>query len=235
MASQGRLVFVVSVILTIAIYSVPALRVAVWPLVLLSTLAHELGHGLTALVTGGEFHSFKLWADGSGVASSAGSGGRLQDAAISAGGLVGPAIAAALCLRLGSTPRGARGALGFLGVALLVMTVLLVRNGFGLFFVGGVGALAVLVAAWAPPGVVQGTLVFASVQLGLSVFSRADYLFTPVARTSAGDMPSDVAQISEALFLPYWFWGAVCALFSVACLVGGMTAFLRATRASAGD
>lgn len=222
--------FVVSVVLTITIYSVPALRAVAWPLVLLSTLAHELGHGLTALFTGGEFRSFNLWADGSGVAVFAGSGGRLQNAAVSAGGLVGPAIAAALCLWLGSTPRGARGALGFLGVALLVMTVALVRNGFGLLFVGAVGATALFVALRAPPPVVQGTLVFASVQLGLSVFSRADYLFTPVARTSAGDMPSDVAQIAEALFLPYWFWGGLCALFSIACLAGGMTAFLRATR-----
>jgi len=38
-------------------------------------------------------------------------------------------------------------------------------------------------------------------------------------------MPSDVAQMAENLFLPYWFWGAVCGLFAVAVLVLGLRAF----------
>lgn len=234
MGTHARLVFVVSVIVTIAIYTVPQLRVVAWPLVLLSTLAHELGHGLTAVVAGGDFESMRMWSDGSGVAAWRGGGGRLQQAAVAAGGLLGPAIAAAFCLVFGSTARGARVALAVLGASLLAITLLLVRNGFGLVFVGGTGALALAIAMWAQPALVQAVLVFASVQLGLAVFSRADYLFTAVAQTSAGEMPSDVAQIAQALLLPYWFWGAVCAIFSLACLVGGMTAFLRATANRAG-
>jgi hypothetical protein len=35
-------------------------------------------------------------------------------------------------------------------------------------------------------------------------------------------MPSDVAQIAEALWLPYWFWGGLLAVVSVAVLVGGL-------------
>lgn len=213
-----------------ALYSIPQARVIAYPLVLLSTLAHELGHGLTALAVGGSFEKLQMWADGSGVAHWAGSGSRVQRALVAAGGLVGPAIASAVCLLLGAKPRGARACLAALGIAMIVVTAVFVRNPFGLAFVGGLGLLATAVAIRAPVGVAQGVLVFAAVQLALAVFSRADYLFTPVAITSAGEMPSDVAMIADALFLPYWFWGGLCALVSIAALVGGMTAFLTATR-----
>jgi membrane-associated phospholipid phosphatase len=68
--------------------------------------------------------------------------------------------------------------------------------------------------------------VFLAVQLALSVFSRGDYLFTDVARTGEGTFPSDVANMSSALFLPYWFWGALCGAFSVAVLALGLRAYL---------
>jgi hypothetical protein len=73
----------------------------------------------------------------------------------------------------------------------------------------------------------QLALVFLAVQLSLSVYSRGDYLFTDVARMSGGDMPSDVANMASALFLPYWFWGALCGALSVVVLCVGATLFLR--------
>lgn len=232
MSNRARLVFLISVVVTAALYAIPQARPVAYPLILLSTLAHELGHGLTAMITGGSFKTLQLYADGSGVAMVSGTGGRLQGALVSAGGLVGPAIAAALCLLVGSRPRGARACLVVLGVALVAITAIWVRNPFGLVFTGILGLAALGIAIRAPVGVAQSALVFAAVQLGLAVFSRADYLFTPVAHTAAGDMPSDVAAIANALFLPYWFWGGVCALVSLLALMGGMTGFLRATRQS---
>ena len=231
-ANHARLVFALSVVVTVIVFALPAPwgpRIA-YPLMLLSTLAHELGHGLTAIAVGGDFESMQMWADGSGVAAWRGGGGAFSQAAVAAGGLVGPALAAMACLILGSGPRGARVCLGALGLLLLVVTIVLVDNLFGRVFIGAIGLFAFAVALRAPGPLVQGTLVFAAVQLALSVYSRGDYLFTPTAETAAGPMPSDVAQIAEALLLPYWFWGGACAVFSVVALFAGMTAFLRATR-----
>ena len=45
-----------------------------YPILLLSTVAHEMGHGLTAMFVGLEFDSFRLYADGSGVAMLTGPG-----------------------------------------------------------------------------------------------------------------------------------------------------------------
>lgn len=78
-----------------------------------------------------------------------------------------------------------------------------------------------------PPWVPQLWLLFTAVQLALSVFSRGDYLFTATARTGRGALPSDAAQLADALIGPYWFWGGVCGLLSVAALLFGVVTFFR--------
>lgn len=223
----------VAVAVTALLYVIPYGRFVAWPLLLLSTLAHEMGHGVAAVLAGGDFQQFEMWANGSGVAQHAGSYGRLGIAFISAGGLVGPAVAAALLFALARRPTAARGALYGLGGALLLADVLVVRNLFGLFFVGALGALLILAARSLAPGRAQDVLVFVAVQLALSVYSRGDYLFVEQAMTTAGAMPSDVAQMAQALLLPYWFWGVVCGAFSVAVLVLGLWLYLRKRRVSA--
>ena len=66
-----------SVVLTAVLYAIPFGRTIAWPLVLISTLAHELGHGLAAAVLGGHFYSLRLYADASGVALWGGPFGRV--------------------------------------------------------------------------------------------------------------------------------------------------------------
>ena len=87
-------------------------------LVLLSTLAHELGHGIAALLVGGGFESFVLYADGSGAAMTR----AIMD------GLRTRSLARAACgwprrerlLHRGSARQGRKGALLFIGCALVV-------------------------------------------------------------------------------------------------------------------
>ena len=216
---------------TLALPHIPGGRWAWWPLMLLSTLVHELGHGLAAVFVGGDFVSLRMFADGSGVATTAHSGGRTAGAIIAGGGLVGPAIVACGLFFLARTERRARVAMGLLAGVLLLATVLVVRNLFGVAFVLGISGLLVAITCFGSAWLARFGLVFLAVQLSLSVFSRGDYLFTPVARTGAGTMPSDVAQIADALLLPYWVWGGLCGLISVAVLVLGMWLYLRPMQA----
>ena len=68
---------------------------------------------------------------------------------------------------------------------------------------------------------------FLSTQLALSVFSRADYLFTPTAELGAGRaMTSDVGQLEELLWLPYWLWGGLIGLASLLILYWGVQSAL---------
>jgi hypothetical protein len=83
------------------------------------------------------------------------------------------------------------------------------------------------VVPWRAPRLSQGFVVFLAVQLALSVYSRSDYLFTRTAVSSAGTGQSDVAVMAAALFLPYWFWGALCGALSLVLLYAGGKAFFR--------
>lgn len=224
---QARTALIGSALATAALYTIPFGAYLAYPLLLLSTLAHELGHGLTAVVLGGEFREFYLWPDGSGVARHLGPSGHVSEALVSAGGLVGPAIVAALGFVLARREKVARAGLGILGLGCLLADLLVVRNGFGLWYVGIVGAALLGLGVRARASLAQGALVFVAVQLALSVFSRSDYLFTDTAVTSGGVMPSDTAQIARALGGSYWMWGAACGLFSVLVLVLGLWLFLR--------
>jgi hypothetical protein len=227
---QARTALVVSIALTIALYWLPLGTRLAYPLVLLSTLAHELGHGFAALLVGCDFDAFVLYSDGSGAAMTSGTPGRFASAFISAGGLVGPAIAAAGCFIVGRHGRMSRSALVLIGVLLVVALIMVIRNFFGWFFVGSVAGICLWSGARARLDTCQVVVLFVGVQLALSVFSRSDYLFTSVARTALGNQPSDVAQIANALFLPYWFWGLACGGFSLLVLFLGLQTFLRATR-----
>lgn len=223
---RARLVLIASVVVTILLYTVPYGHVLAYPLLLLSTLAHELGHGVAALLSGGSFVRFHMWADGSGMAVTATTAGWKQ-AFVAFGGLVGPAVVAALAFVVGRSDRGARRALLVIAVVLLLALVLVVRGSFAVLFVAVVTLVCWLVGRRGPAEAAQLVLIFFAVQLALSVFSRVDYLFTPTARTAEGDLPSDVGQIAAALPLPYWFWGMVCALVSVASLVLGIRVYWR--------
>jgi hypothetical protein len=225
----ARAVFIVSVLVTAALYTLPELRPVAYPLTLLSTLAHEMGHGLAALLVGGNFVSFEMYSDASGVSYTAGVTSPMGRAAVAAGGLVGPALAAAAAFMAGKRPGSARFFLGLLCFALLAALLLVVRNVFGGFFVGGLAFVLGWVVFKAGPHAAQMVLLFLGTQLGLSVYSRSDYLFTPVAQTNAGRMPSDVSEMASVLVLPYWFWGIVCGAVSAGALYIGARALWKSS------
>jgi hypothetical protein len=218
-----------SVVVTLLVYYIPYGLVVGLPLLWLSTFVHELGHGFTAAALGGHFDKFVMHADGSGATSWSASGffGPVRQALVAAGGLVGPAVGAAIGFVIARKPKASQMTLLFSVFALAGIAVLVVRNPLGWAFVAGLALVLGLLATRKDPHVAQLGLVFLSTQLAMAVFSRGDYLFTEYAQTADGRMPSDVAQMSEALLLPYWFWGGLCGLFSVAVLGLGLWVFLR--------
>jgi hypothetical protein len=136
-------------------------------------------------------------------------------------------VAAAFMLLMARRPQRARWTLAGFGFALVLAEVLVVRNGFGVGFVAVVAAACLAIAFLAGDGFNQLALVFLAVQLALSVWSRGDYLFVEGGYVNGQLMASDTKQMEIALGAPYWFWGGLCALFSVAVLVLGGWSFLR--------
>ena len=203
---------------------VPAIGVLGRVLILFSTLTHELGHGLMAMLVGGDFNKLVINWDGSGVTSWAGQPSRITRGLVSAGGLIGPSIAAAI---LFWSARGSDAKLNWctrvFGLGLFLAGVLTARSVWALVFTVGLGLVLLAITGRISRAKLEALVVFISVQLGLSVFTRSDYLFT---ETAGIGRPSDVAKMADALFLPYWFWGAVCGLFSIFVLFWGCRCYI---------
>ncbi len=211
---------------TLALYFIPYGYLLAYPLLLISTVAHELGHGLTAILLGGHFSTLEMWQNGAGQASFSLAPSRLARALAAAGGLIGPAVVAALAFVCARQEKASRWCLTGLGLILVVTFLTVVKGLFAYFFIGLLAAALLTLGLKVPARWSQPALVFLAVQLSLSVFSRADYLFTD----RAGDKLSDVAAMAEALWLPYWLWGALCGLFSIAVLAGGCWLYLKDER-----
>jgi len=117
------------------------------------------------------------------------------------------------------------------GAFMALSLVLWTRTPFGWGFGAVVAALSLLIAIGARPAHAQAVLVFLGVQLALSVYTGGGYLFTQYVTIQNGQYtPSDTQQMSQALFLPYWFWGIACAAFSALVLLGGLWLYVRPRR-----
>jgi hypothetical protein len=216
-------VLVGAVLATLILFVLPGNGLIGRPLMWLSTLVHELGHGITAWLTGGEFESFDMWLNGSGLAHCR----SRHHALVCAGGLLGPAIIAAIGFVLARRARVAQVGLLVAAAVLLILTVLLAGTWLAWVYMPAVAAVLIFVAARKDPEPAQVATVFLSTQMALSVFSRGDYLFVKEATTGAGTFPSDVANMARELGGTYWMWGAIVGLFSVLVLVGGLWLFTR--------
>lgn len=112
----------------------------------LVTMAHEGGHALVAVLTGGEVHAVGVYADGTGETLYAGGGGIL----VTAAGYVGPS-AVGLAGALGLA-RARPEAVLWGAVALLVLLMVVTGNWFGRLAVGTTAAGLAWVALRAPEG-----------------------------------------------------------------------------------
>lgn len=231
---QAQLTLWSAAALTLLLYFlpwfIPGAGLLALPLMWLSTLCHELGHGLMALALGGQFESLALHINGSGVAYHRGAFGDVERALIAAAGPMGPPLTALGLFAAARRPGSAHRALWLLGGLFALALLLWVRNLFGLLFVGAL-SVAVLLLAWRGGAwLAQIAAAFIALQMSLSSFSSADYLFSAGAATSSGSLPSDTTQIAMALGLTYWIWGALLALVSLAVLWLGIKIFVAAAR-----
>ena len=224
--SSYQIAFWLAVAITLAAWFVPYGQWAIYPFSMLATWAHEMGHGLTALLVGGSFSKLEIMPNLSGLAYT-GTGGRVARAAVSAGGLVGAPIFGAVIIALGPRRRLSRIILAAMTLLLALSLLLWVRNLFGALMVAA-WAVTLGLATWKLPRRGRFFLVqLLGIQLTLSALKGWRYLFTDAAVINGRSMPSDVSAISDALLLPYWFWGGLLTLFNLALLAGAYWIALR--------
>jgi hypothetical protein len=90
-----------------------------YPFRLLLTIVHELGHGLAALLTGGEFISFVVYPNGAGLATTTG-GWRIV---VIPAGYLGVAVFGAMLILLGRSHRWARVVMAIIGGLMALLSL----------------------------------------------------------------------------------------------------------------
>ena len=152
----------VVVILVAAVLSIPR---ATWQWFgLFTTLVHELGHAVAAILTGRFVHGIRIRRNHSGDAMSSGSG-----AAVLSGVMGYPAPAVVGALQVWAVFEGYAAIALFVGGVVLVLTILVIRNLFGVLVVLVSAGVAALLWFYATPEV-QG---YALLVLGVALLVGA--------------------------------------------------------------
>ena len=220
--SRGALALAAATMLVFKMF-VPFGREILYPLTLMATWVHEMGHGLSALVMGGRFDSLQIFADASGLAWSTSQSG-WREAVHSAGGLMAPPIVGAVVLAVSRGPRRARIVLSVLALAMIASLPIWVRTLVGWI---AIPIVALVVGAFAWVGGERERMVmaqFIGLALASDTVTRIDYLFVSSAEIAGERRPSDIARVADALGGPRLAWGALLAAFSLACVAIGMRA-----------
>jgi len=218
-------------IATVVLWQFPWGNYILYPFSILATWFHEMGHGVTALLLGGDFRQLQLFPDGSGVATHSGSlfFGRIGRALVAAGGPIGPAIAGSAFILSSRRYKTVHYCLMGLGCALMISVLLWVRSLFGIFAISLWG-LTLLVMAFRAPHWLQGwTIQFLGVQAAISTYQQRGYLFMNQAVIGGRPIVSDTGQIAQQLFLPHWFWAGLIILLSVLLLAQSLRLAYRET------
>lgn len=194
-------------------------RFLLYPLSFLSTWAHEMGHALATVISGGQVERVDLYANLGGKVRSK-RPRTLWAAFLSPTlGLLGPSVAGAVIIVGGTHPRGVEWVLEGLGALIVVTAVLWVRNPFGLLFSvvigGGVLYLSTLPGRWATFWLIQAL----GIRLAVESLSDFRYLF---AKEAGENQPSDTQQLAQHFLIPHWVWGILIGSLSVCILTGSL-------------
>ncbi len=193
----------------------------VYPLKVLVVLLHEISHGLAAVLTGGSIDRIEVNSDGSGVCYTLG-GSRFVT--LSAGYL-GSMGLGALILVGASRSRSDRPLAAGVGVVLVAITLLFVRNAFGFAFGLAFGA-ALAAAAWKLPARVADTAL-KIIGLTSCLYAILDIKSDILDRPGIG---SDADMLAEYTRIPTLVWGALWILAALAAAGLALRAAARGER-----
>ena len=204
-------------IATIIIWNVPGGYYILYPFTILGTWFHEMGHGLSVLLLGGEFHYLDIYSNGSGLAVHSGSLylGNFGRAFVAGGGPFGPTIAGSLFIAASKKEKISVYLLPSLGIILLLSVLYYVRSVFGILIISLFGIIILYISFMTDIKWKLLTLQLLGVQACLSVYMNIGYLYSKGASIGGNQYVSDTGVMENALLLPYWFWGIIIIIFSI--------------------
>ncbi len=189
------------------------------PFRMLATWAHELGHGLGAIISGGRFEKMILTPQFSGL-THAFTGSKWQQIIVLFGGLLGPAIAGAVMLILVRRLGQSRLALFLLAGALLATLVFWAGDNFTRVIVFGFGLIITLIAVKAWPLIRSLSAHIIALAFCLNAVGDFNYFFMSTANVGVYSGKSDTSALAEIIGGPHLFWALVPSVLSILILYG---------------
>lgn len=210
-------IFIIAFIV-FAIWQSPSLGIIRYPFILLGTWFHEMGHGITSLILGGNFKLLKIFDNGGGVAHVSYTNKilplHITGALISAGGLLGPCIMGALLIISASNNKATLWMLRLLILSIIVSVIIWVRSATGIAVLTGIAIILASILYIKNIKLTTWTVLFLGLQSTLSTYLQLDYLFTSSFIRDGTTKISDTQSIANNLFGTYWFWAIVIIFFS---------------------
>ena len=190
-----------------------------WPLYpfkLLVVLMHESGHAFATLLVGGSVDRISISPDEGGVTFSRYAPGFLREIVISSAGYVGSTVSGCVLLWTAARSRDGRWPVVALATWTSAVTLLWVRDGFTLLFVGGCTLALLLVAKFGAPLLRRGLLVFlATFACSYALYDIKDDLLHFASRSGQ----SDADALAHATLVPAIVWAVAWGALSIVLVV----------------
>jgi len=202
-----------------------------YPFRLLGTWFHEMGHGLTAILVGGEFKYLEIYQNGGGVAYSTVTNRFFSistaRALTAAGGLLGPAIAGAILIISAKSTKYASILLKALTGVIILSLLLWIRSTWGIIILTAFAVGFIIIMFLKNKKIETITVLFLGLQCVLSTFLQFNYLFTKQFERHGVIMTSDTENIAANSFGTYWMWGLIIFIISGVLLWKSIRFYLR--------
>ena len=214
---RALLIACIAGVIVFVLWNIPQVSQAIlYPFHLFVTYIHEAGHGTMALLTGGRFLGFEIFANGAGQALTAG-GSRLL---ILPAGYLGAALFGAMLFYITNTGRYSRSISISLGIGLLIFSIIFGRFSITALVVGVAFAAVLIVIGWKASRDIN--ILVLNMLAILTALNAVLDLFFLVSNSSAslGDVRNDAAAFSAEVFplIPGAAWALVWALLAVVIL-----------------
>lgn len=220
---SSRRALIVALVVSLVVGNlVPFGGLLLYPFTLMATWVHEMGHGLTALVLGGNFARLEIFWDASGLAHAFATPER--HGFVSVGGLLAPPLVGAAVLGLSRGPRRSRIVLAAFATAMVISLLVWVRSFAGWISLPLVAALLFAFVRWASPRELMFLAQFIGLRLAFDTVTRIDYVFTDRAVVDGVERLSDIANVATSWGGPRFFWSLFVAGISFALVAAGLYA-----------
>ncbi len=228
---QNWSIFIIAIFVFI-IWQLPALGILRYPFILLGTWFHEMGHGLTAILLGGNFSHLEIYENGGGVAftslpSNSSLPYSLARALTAAGGLLGPSIFGAILIISSARANWSVWVLRAFIVLIVASILIWVRSLIGATVLSLIAVVLMILSSLKNKSITKWTLLFLGIQCTFSTYLQIDYLFTGTFERFGQTVNSDTQVIATNLFGFYWMWAIIICAISAYVLYKSYAFYLR--------